>query len=186
MKNNKGFSTLELIVSFSLTMIIVIVLFEIIIYMKELYEKSVTQTELVNRQNLLTDYIYTDLSNLDVASVSACGDNCLQFDFYNSDNKQLKWDLSYGTVSYENYTISLINNTNFDQTLSLPDYDGSELTGVKICNLSAGFSGSVDSYLSIKLPITNSLFPERDFGLNILYTYDSNVTTINLPTSNDC
>ena len=62
MKNNKGFSILELIVSFSLTMIIVVVLFEIIIYMKELYEKSITQTELINRQNLITDYIYTDLT----------------------------------------------------------------------------------------------------------------------------
>lgn len=186
MKNNKGFSILELIVSFSLTMIIIVVLFEIIVYMKDLYEKSVTQTELINRQNLITDYIYNDLTTNEPTHIFICGDNCIGFSLVSGETKQLKWDESLSTLGYGSYTMSLIKNTNFDQTLSLTDSNGNQLRGAKICyNTVSGYSGS-NSYVSIKIPLTNALFSEEDFGVNILYTFDYNTLFLNLPLSSDC
>ena len=184
MKNNGGFSIVELIVSFSLTMIIVVILFEIIVYMKELYEKSVTETELLNRQNLMTDYIYTDIMSKDIYEVSVCGNNCIEFAYMNGSQKQLEWDTSFGSLKYGDYVINLITNTNFDHSLSL-SYDGARLDGVKICY--GNFGDAVpNSYVSIKLPLYNSLFSDKDFGINIFYVYDNIDTSIYLPLSDNC
>lgn len=186
MKNNKGFSVLELIVSFSLTMVIIIILFEIIIFMKELYEKSITETELINKQNLITNYIYTDLTNNNVVNISACGNNCMVFLFQDGQVKQLKWNINSGTLSYGDYTLELIKNSKFDETLSLVDSSSAILTGTKICYEGADIDSETNSYLSIKIPVMNSVYPDSDFGLNIFYTYDSDGLVINLPTSNNC
>lgn len=186
MKNNKGFSILELIVSFSMTMIIVVVLFEIIIYMKELYEKSVTQTELINKQNLITDYIYTDLTEKQLLRIFICGDNCIEFNYLDGSSKQLKWDEELKTMGYGGYTMGLIKNTDFDSTQTLVASNSHALRGVKICYNNVNDISNTNSYVSIRIPLYNILFSEDDFGINILYTYDSAVTSIDLPTSDDC
>lgn len=182
MKNNRGFSILELIVSFGLTMIIVVVLFEIIIYMKELYEKSVTQTELINRQNLITDYIYSDIYNKGLQTVEMCGDNCIAFLYTNGETKSLKWDTSLNTIGYGDYTVRLLKNTFMDHSLLLSD-GRYTLSGARICNTSNLYD---DSYFSIHIPMTNTLFPNDDFGLNIFYTYMYWELATLLPTSEDC
>lgn len=184
MKNNKGFSILELIVSFALTMIIVVVLFEIIIYMKELYEKSITQTELINRQNLLTDYIYSDIYNKGLNYTYFCDDNCIAFvyDDENGTTKFLKWDTTFNTISYGDYTVSLLKNTYFDQTLVLNDVTYTA-TGIRICS---NHNADGDAYFNIHIPMTNALFTNDDFGLNIFYTHDNSEMWVALPTSSDC
>jgi len=186
MKNNKGFSILELIVSFSLTMIIVVVLFEIIIYMKELYEKSITQTELINRQNLITDYIYTDLTENTPLEIFVCGNNCIGFTYLNGETKQLKWDESLNTLGYGSYTMSLIKNTVFNSTFTLNSSNGYELRGAKVCYNTTSNSLDPNAYVSIKIPLSNVLFEDEDFGVKILYTYNASLTTVNLPLSSDC
>lgn len=178
MKNNKGFSTVELIVSFALTMAVIVVLFEIIVYMKELYEKSATQAELINKQNLMTDYIYSDLYNNQLINVSNCSEkeNCIQFTYNNNQTKELIWNYTTKTISFDNYTINLIKN--------------SELGEATICSLSSDNSTGIDSYFSIHIPITNTLFPNDDFGITILYTYDGSVSgasmTLGLSGSSSC
>lgn len=186
MKNNKGFSALELIVSFSLTMVIIIILFEIIIFMKELYEKSITQTELLNRQNLITDYMYTDLTTNSVTNISVCGENCISFLYQDGQVKLLKWDITSGTLTYGDYTVALIKNSKFDETLNLIDYSNFSLTGARICYENGNFESKINSYILIKIPIINTVYPDDDFGLNIFYTYNSNDLVINLPISNNC
>lgn len=186
MKNNKGFSVVELIVSFSLTMIIVVILFEIIIYIKELYEKSVTQTELINQQNIITDYIYTDLIEKKPSEIFVCGDNCIGFTYLNGEVKQLKWDESLNIVAYGGYTMGLIKNTVFNSNFSLEDANGNELRGAKICYNNVNNISNSNAYVSIGIPLNNFLFEGKDFGVNLLYTYDVNVTRVNLPLSDNC
>lgn len=194
--NNKGFSIIELIVSFSLTMVIVIILFEIIVSMKDVYQKSVTQTELINKQNLFTDYIYSDIDSLGLKGVSVCGDNCISFTYRDGQVKNLVWSYyvensengakqALQTLEYGGYKINLINNSSFDTNLSLQS-DAYNLQGVKICYNIDLDSTHTTNYLSIRLPIYNSLFGENDFGLNILYTYKYSDELINLPLSSKC
>lgn len=176
MKNNKGFSVIELIVSFSLTMLVIVILFEIIVSMKELYEKSITQAELVNKQNLMTDYIYSDIYNNDLISVYPCAEdpkNCFKFTYAGNVIKELKIDNTYKTLTYGDYTIDLIKNSSFGD--------------IKICNQSEFSSDAViDSYFSIEIPITNSLFPDDDFGVNVFNAYDTVDVDFSLNPSDDC
>ena len=61
MKNNKGFTLVEMLVSFTLSMILVIILFQLIINLKDIYMSSGMKTELIKKQYLMTNKIYTDL-----------------------------------------------------------------------------------------------------------------------------
>lgn len=194
MKNNRGFSILELIISFTLTMIIAVILFEIIVVMKELYEKSVTKTELINRQNLFTDYIYSDIYNKGLTELSMCGENCINFMYDDGTSKNLFWSFyvddgnskqALQSLGYGDYKVNLINNTNFDTDLVLTR-NGQNLTGVKICYNNNLDTEKISSYVNIKLPIFNNAFPDEDFGLNILYTYKSGSLTNNIPVSSGC
>lgn len=189
MKNNKGFSILELIVSFTLTMIIVVILFEIIIFLKNLYEDSVTKSQLVSIQNRFTDYIYSDINDLGLAGISMCGDNCLQFSYDNGDIRNLSWEYDYDEDSqkqsfqklrYGDYAVDLIANSKFDLTLAT-SRDEISYQGVKVCSNYVSSS----SYISIKLPIYNTKFEDVDFGLSIFYVVDDDMY-INLPYSTGC
>ena len=60
MKNNKGFTLVEMLVSFSLSMILIIILFQLIINLKDVYMTSGIKTELLNKQYLMTTKIYDD------------------------------------------------------------------------------------------------------------------------------
>ncbi len=175
MKNNKGFSTLELIVSFTLTMIIVVILFEIIISLKNVYENSVTKTALVSKQNLLTDYIYSDINDYGLQLIDTCGDNCINFTYNNNTSKQLSWEYNYKEedkkqsfqkIKYGDYATELISNSKFDLSVGSSAADV-EIRGAKVC-------ASANSFISIKIPITNSKFPNEDFGLNIVHVFDDN------------
>lgn len=191
MKKNKGFSIVELIVSFTLTMIIVVILFEIIISLKNIYENSVTKSELISKQNILTNYIYSDINDSELEKVSACGDKCIQFVYKTGDTKNLSWEYEYDSelqkqsfqkIEYGDYAVYLIDNSKFDLSLnsSLGDIG---FKGVEICK----GDGADLGFLSIKLPVTNSKFENEDFGLNILSVFPAgDVTITGLPTSNNC
>ena len=59
-----GFTVVELIVSFSLTLVIAVFLFQIIINLKNLYTNSVIKTELVNMQSLISREINSKFNNI--------------------------------------------------------------------------------------------------------------------------
>lgn len=185
MKNNKGFSIVELLVSFVLTMVIVVILFEIIISMKDLYVESVTKTELLNKQNLFTDYIYSDIDKYGLNGISVCGENCISFEFNSGLAKNLEWsfysneNISHAlpSLSYGDYKVNLINDAYFDTNLTLTK-DDYNFTGVKIC------SEPTKGYINISLPIYHTMFKDKNFGLNLLYVYDN--LSVNLPISSGC
>lgn len=186
MKNNKGFSLVELIVSFTLTMVIVVILFEIIVSMKDLYVSSVTKTELLNKQSIYTDYIYSDIDEYGLNNISICGDNCIGFEFTNGQIKKLEWSFysaeninqSLQSLSYGDYKINLINNAYFDTKLSISNGTNT-LTGVKICNNPVG-----NKYININLPIYHTMFQNENFGINLLYVYDD--LGVDLPLTSGC
>ena len=176
-------------------MIIVVILFEIIISLKNVYENSVTKSALVSRQNILTDYIYSDLNDYGLSSISACGDNCLQFVYKNGDMKNLSWEYEYDETSqtqsfqkikYGDYAIDLIPNSKFD--LSLSATGTYEFKGVNVCTSIKAYTSNLVYFLNIKLPIYNTKFENQDFGLNILYTftYNSGTSFSGIPYSQRC
>ncbi len=149
MKKNKGFTLVEVIVSFALTMIIVLFLFQIIITLKRIYTDNFLTSDLILKQSNISQMINKDLSisklgsamdvKMDVVS------NCYNINFqygirnicYNKENN---------TVSYNDYEFKLINGSVIGDS------------NVEI----------IDNMLFIKIPVT---YPDIDdnFDINIIY-----------------
>lgn len=159
MKNNKGFTIVELLVSFVLAMIIVIILFELIINLKELYQTSGLKTEMLNKQNLMTDKIYSDLTEKKVTIINSCGTECVEFTFNDGTIKMLSIDSNNGIVTYDNYTIKLNN--------------GSYFSKITINDVGMLTEAANNRIFSINIPIYNPLFKNDNFGINIVYIYNN-------------
>lgn len=145
MKNNKGFSIIELVVSFSVCMVVVVVLFQIVISLKELYEKSGVKTELLGKQNLIVDQIYTDIYEKGLATATSCGDYCITFVYNDGNAKQLSYTDS--KLKYGDYTTT-INNVSF------------------VGKTYVSFNNSI---WNIQLIIRHKLFPDDNFGVRIVH-----------------
>lgn len=147
MKNNKGFSILELIVSFSICMVVVVILFQIVVVLKEVYEKSSVKTELLNKQNLIIDQIYTDIldKGLSNEGIESCGSKCVKFTFDNDTSKTFQY--TSNNLQYGDYATTLNN--------------GSTVSDIVITNN--------EDVVGIYLKITHKLFLNTDFGIRVVH-----------------
>ena len=167
MKNKKGFTLVEMLVSFTLSMILIIILFQLIINLKEIYLVSGVKTHLLNKQYLITNKIYKDLNEKVVTEIIPCntGTMCVEFVFSDNTSKILEMNSTYGTLKYDDYTITLDPNSTF---------------GVAQVNTAATLLDK--RILTINVEIKNKLFKDTDFGISIVYPYyteDVMNTTIN-------
>ena len=161
--NNKGFTLVELLVSFVLSMIIVILLFQLIINLKDVYVSSVVKTDLLNKQNLMTNKIYSDLLNESVSSITKCDDSstCIDFNFVNGSDKKLMIDVANNILSYDDYVIK------YD--------DGSYVSDITILTSNFGnISNLYNAIFNVRINISNDIFDSEDFGIDLIYMYDSN------------
>ena len=81
MKNNRGFTVVEMGVSFCLIFTVCILLFQVVLSLKELYIKSDFETTLLNKQGIILNKMYKDFKNKGVSSATSCGDSCVSFVF---------------------------------------------------------------------------------------------------------
>jgi len=160
MKNNKGFTIVELLVSFILSMIIIIIMFELIISLKDFYQTSSIKTELLNKQNLMIDKIYTDLTEKKVVIINSCGTQCVEFVFNDGIAKTLLVDTTNNIITYDNYSIKLSNNSFFEK--------------IEISDIGNISNQKNNRIFSINVPIYNPLFEKENFGINIIYIYNHN------------
>lgn len=158
---NKGFTLVEMLSAFILSSIIIIILFELIINLKEIYQTSGIKTELLNKQYLMTNKIYSDLNEKTVSNINPCYEQnkCVTFTYSEGTTKNLKIDEVNKTLSYDNYVIKLNNITNFGDII----INTSTLT-------------EETNLLNIKVPIYNDLIKNTNFGINIVYKYNTQYT----------
>lgn len=165
-KNNKGFTVVEMIVSFSVTMVIMVFMFELVLLVKDLYISYGLKTELLTKQAIISEKINSDLLEKTVLITSQCGDDCI--DFYFSDNSKARLVVSRdkGLIQYGDYVTKLLSGSSFGniKVSTQTMYDVS--------------SGKNDSILAINIPIYHKLLPEQNYGVNIAYQYKSYETAI--------
>lgn len=164
--NKKGFTVIELIVSFTLVTVISIILFELIFSLKELYISGDIKTTLLNKQGIMIKKIYDDLSTDELSSITSCGVSCLDFT-YPDGKKRLLVDVAGNTLAYSDYTMKLIDGSYFDN-LSF-NINKKETTVV----------GSDDAEFSINIPIKSKFLSDEDFGIHIVKTYNQGSLEIN-------
>lgn len=163
MKNNKGFTLIELLVSFTLSMILVMILFQLIINLKELYKTSGTTTDIINKQNIMTNKIYTDLTEKKLINASTCGLNCIDFSYSTGETKRLSADIENQILKYDDYAMKLNNE------YSLGAFNV-ETTG----NI---YSQNQKAIISIKIPIINKSNNNENLEIKIIYPYIVNEIT---------
>lgn len=145
MKNQKGFSIIELVVSFSVCLVIAVMLFQIVVSLKELYEKSGVKTELLNKQNVIVAQIYDDILSIGLDSVSSCGSHCAKLVFNDGSTKLFQYNSN--RLLYDDYVTTLNIGTSVDSIIL----------------------NTQDNVVTIQLPITHKLFPKDSFDIRIVH-----------------
>lgn len=166
MKNEKGFTIVELITSFVLISLIVALLFEVLFILKNLYSDSGIKTELLVKQALISEKINDELNSKNIMLATKCGATCVNFIFTDGTRSELSFDREENTFTYGNYKTKLISGS---------EYGNIDISTETILNVDVGRN---DSIVQIKIPIYHKLLKQQDFGINIVYQYDSRNSAI--------
>lgn len=158
MKNNKGFTLVELAVTFSLVAVISIMLFQLISNLKELYLSGDVKTSLLNRQGIMVKKIATDFHDNIVQSINSCGVSCLTFSLQNPDSldtktTELMIDPGNKTVTYDSYTYQLDKSSSFGTV------------NFEVSNTTDSLGNAI---FKIDIPIYSKLIPDESFGINVV------------------
>lgn len=161
--NNKGFTLIELITTFALSSVIVIILINVVIIIKENYVKIDTKSNLIIEQSNLSYLINSKFNKLDLISYEPCFDDsfCYTFNFTGGETSKLIVGNDY--ITFDNYTYKM--------------FDGSTLVAnnPEIINVETISNDVMNSFFIIKLSITNKLYKDQDFGINLVHQYNSNL-----------
>lgn len=173
MKNNKGFTIIELGVCICLVTIISFLLFQMITAVKKIYFDTDLKTTLLTKQAIMTKKIYDDLDQKGISSIKNCDtwqNSCLVFTFSDASTSTLLVDPINHAISYNNY---IINYHDIDETIRF-----GELTY---------YNSDKNDFFAIKIPIT-AANEEGDFGIKIIkqpknanFFYSTNYSDIIIP-----
>lgn len=166
--NNKGFTLVELISSFTLALIIMFFLFQIVIAVKEIYVSSGLKTEMLIKQANMERKIGTDLKEQILKSVTRCGDECYTFLYNDNTSKNLSVDRSKKAIVYGDYQIEMLDGS----SIGTFQVSKNTISGVE--------AGKNDTILTIDIPVKNKVLADRNFGVHMIYQYNSRTTNLGL------
>ena len=112
MKKN-GFTVLELIVSFTLAATIGFFLLKITVIIKDLYTLAYIKTNIISKQDIITERMYDDFLYNDVKVVLKCGKNCIRFIFSDNTEKLFKIE-DEETIKWGDFTTKLKDGSTFN------------------------------------------------------------------------
>ena len=158
MKKN-GFTVLELIVSFALAATIGFFLLKITMIIKNLYTMSYIKTNIISKQDIITERMYDDFLYNDIKTALKCGKNCIRFIFSDNSEKLFKIE-NNETFKWGDFTTKLKDGSTFNNI------------SVKIIN-NLNTNDLKDSILSISIPIENPSIKDEKFKTNIVIPYKS-------------
>lgn len=164
--NKKGFTLIELITTFALASVLIIILINIIIVIKNVYSKNDIRSELLIEQSNLSNLINKKFDKDFLNSYFPCNetDFCYTFNFVDGSSSKLVVSDEY--IKFDSYMYKFKKGTKAtNPTLEL--FDTEALSG----SLTNGF-------LVIRIPINTKLYPNENFGIDIVYRY--NFTEITL------
>ena len=161
MKKNKGFTLVEMLVSFTLSMILIIIMFQLIINLKDVYMTSGIKTEMINKQYLMINKIYKDLTEKKLTAISNCEEqNCINLTYSTGETKKFNVDISSNTLNYDNYILKVNSASTIGTTI-----------------ISSNVITETKKILTINVPITNPSFKNENFGINIVYPFNTTEVT---------
>lgn len=167
MNKNKGFTIIELILSFSITAIIVVLLFQLLLFLKDIYNDNGYKTELFIKQALISNEINNELENKTVTSIKRDFDNCnndnefcIEFTFDNGSSiSNLVIDAENNTIKYGDFATKLVTGSVIGTIDIVTETRPNDYNGL-------------DSFAAIIIPISHQLYEDEDFGITIVCQYN--------------
>ena len=159
--NNKGFTLVELITTFAVASAIALVLFNVVLTIKNIYSKTNIKTNLlINQANLSNQINSKSLSN-QIVDINLCdlSTHCYTITYSNGESYDLV--IKNKSITFGNYVYNLDDSSSIDEN------------NINFCKLidSSVVDNTNNSILNIKIPIKNKTFENKDFGLNYVYLY---------------
>lgn len=149
MKKNNGFTLVEIIVSFALTMIIMLFLFQLIITLKQIYNNNFLTSDLVLKQSNISQMINKDLLVSNLGKPQSVNEDIVNQCF------NINFEFGRRNVCYNKDNNTIIYN----------DYEFELVKGSKIGNVSVNIQNDI---LFIEIPIS---YPDVDNNINIKVAY---------------
>ena len=101
---NRGFTLVELITTFALSAVIIVLLIGIINILKSLYSKTDVKTELYINQGSLSNVMNSKISNDNLLSYQACDDSSFCYNFIFKDGTTSKLIVTNNEIRFGEYT----------------------------------------------------------------------------------
>ena len=155
MRNKKGFTTVELVSTFALTMVVVVLLLQIVVILKNIYVNQVMIGTLRLKQGYMTEHIMDDFDNKTMTGASSCGTNCVTFAWDDGTTTDLSIDKIENKFNYGTYSTTLMSGSSFDD--------------LKI-SYSSDLLSSTHGYLIVSIPVSASI-ATGDYGIHVIYQY---------------
>ena len=163
---NKGFTTVELITSFTLASVIMLILFNVILIMKDNLSKvkAVTST-LVEKDNLSYN-INKRLKEKEISSITMCedGDRCFLFSYSDDTSDKLIYSSIDKTITFNNYTFNITDDMNVETPVITEHYDTMSST-------------TYNGYFILNIPIT---VDNKDYSIKVNKHFNTESITIDL------
>jgi len=161
----KGFTVVELVVTFSVTVVIATFLLQLILSLNNIYLSSGVKTEIMNKQSLISNQINKTLTEKSVRSLTSCGNYCLKFNYTDYTSDVFTIDYATNVLSFGDYSTNLPEDTYF-----------------KNVSVDIVYAATVDetdnnAILNIKIPIKNDNIKD-DFYVNVAYQYNTDEANI--------
>lgn len=166
--NKKGFTLVELITSFALASVIMIFIFNIVVILKQNYISKSVRTDLMIKQALLSQKINEDFTNNNIKEVATCDSvkKCYEITFSDNSKKKLTVSSDDKTITYGDYSYALTNSSYATKINVSVEKDN--VTDITLN----------DSILIIDVPIYNKKYANVNFGVKVIYQFNSRVSSI--------
>lgn len=153
---------IELVTTFALTAAIVVVLINVGLVIRNIYNKFDNKTELLIEQANLSNAMNSKINGDNLTNYEICTESSFCYDFTFSDGTNIRLTVTNNLIKFGDYTYKLDNN--------------SEVLNPEITKVSTNVDTISDNnkFLVIKIPIVNKLYKNEDFGINLIYPYNSN------------
>lgn len=169
MKNNKGFSTIELLVSFVIISFISIAMFRAVLVLNNKLYNFQSSINLIIFNGTFTNGMTKDLMSNQIDNITTCGTNCYDITYQTLATKRLMLDSNKGLLQYGDIIQKLPEGAKFDGDIT---FDNVTNSGIAI--------GRKNSILRISVPISSDNIT-GDYSINVIYQYDNRLITVPIP-----
>lgn len=160
--NNKGLTLIELITTFALSAIIIVLLINVIVSIRNVYSKTSIKSDLYITQANLSNSLNSKLHNQKLDTYDNCYDSTFCYNFTLTNGETLKLVVEETKITVGDQVYKLTGKTKVVN----PSLDA------EYVELNEEYSGN--NILVLKIPIINELYPNTDFGVNVVYLHNIN------------